>query len=323
MTAIAHRAAVLPAVAAAPSPLSEVATFDIPAELVSQLTASERLGAESAAEFLKTHGRSERAMVAAWAVMKLGYPPKDDAPDLAVLHAIEAARTDDGIAAAKFWAGAGMEEFWRESLKDYTSKVGPAQARAAVKLLDDALMVTNQAAQLSKASVARTRPFVVDPTLTVAINKPGNNPSYPSGHTTAAYAGAEVMAYLMPDRAAEFRGLAEQVAYSRLYGGVHFPTDVVAGAKMATTVTQVLTKTSGVKPRRGTKKKAGNGGVAAGRHVPAPVLPKAGSGSSMLAATASATGAATGAVLLGSALVGAVHLAGMPLQGAVQVSGAA
>lgn len=316
MTAIAHRAAVLPAVAAAPPALSAIATYDIPKELVGQLAASEQLGAESASEFLKTHSKAERTMVAAWAVMKLGYPPKDDAPDLAVLHAIEAARTADGIAASKFWAGSGMEEVWRDILKDYTSKVGPAQARAAVKLLDDALMVTNQAAQISKSSVARKRPFIVDETLTVAIDKPGNNPSFPSGHTTAAYAGAEVMAYLMPDRAAEFRGLAEQVAYSRLYGGVHFPTDVIAGAKLATTVTQVMAKTSGVKPRRGTKRKAGNGGVAAGRRVPAPVLPKAGSGAGTLAATSSATGA----IQLGrTALVGSAHLLGTPLQGAVQL----
>ncbi|MCW2950520.1 MAG: Acid phosphatase, partial [Thermoleophilia bacterium] len=159
--------------------------------------------------------------------------------------------------------------------------------------------MVNHASQVSKAAAARARPFVDDPTLTVAIDKPGNNPSYPSGHSSGAYAGAEVLAYLMPDRAAEFMNIAAQVAYSRLYGGVHYPSDVIAGAKIASTITAVLTRSTMAKPKRGLRPKAGNGGVAGGRHA---LLPQ----------TASAALAPAPVALLG-----AVHLAGVALPGAV------
>jgi hypothetical protein len=40
----------------------------------------------------------------------------------------------------------------------------------------------------------------------------------------------------MPNRAAEFMRVATQVAYSRMYAGVHFPSDVAAGAKLGSTI---------------------------------------------------------------------------------------
>lgn len=67
-------------------------------------------------------------------------------------------------------------------------------------------------------------------------------PSYPSGHSTESAAAARVLQYLMPDSGdrsksiAEEMGpagsideLAEQAAYSRLLGGIHFRSDNDAG----------------------------------------------------------------------------------------------
>jgi hypothetical protein len=298
-----------PPVAAAtgtPAP-SDIATFDIPQELLAKFTASAAEGMADATTFLQQHGKGEASLLPAWSILRLGWPPKEDAEGLATLHAIEKTRTPDGIAAAKYWAANGLDTVWLTLLKEYTSHVGPAQARAAERLMNDALMLSNEASQISKASVARTRPFVDDPTLTVAINKPGNNPSFPSGHTSSAYAGAEVLAYLMPDRKDEFLSLAAQVAYSRLYGGVHYPTDVIAGVKVATTVTAVLTRSTMAKPKRGTKPKARNGGVAGGRHA-------------ILASTATPAPSTATPAPGRIALAGAAHLAGPALAGAAQLA---
>ncbi len=55
-------------------------------------------------------------------------------------------------------------------------------------------------------------------------------PGYVSGHSGYSGAAAEVLSYLFPTAAADFRAKAEEAAVSRLYGGIHFhDSDNVAG----------------------------------------------------------------------------------------------
>ena len=54
--------------------------------------------------------------------------------------------------------------------------------------------------------------------------------SFPSGHTATAFAAATVLSALVPRAAPAFYVLAAAIGYSRLYVGVHWPLDVVAGA---------------------------------------------------------------------------------------------
>jgi membrane-associated phospholipid phosphatase len=53
--------------------------------------------------------------------------------------------------------------------------------------------------------------------------------SFPSGHTTASFAVATVLAKIFPRLALPAYGLASFVAVSRAVRGSHFPTDVMAG----------------------------------------------------------------------------------------------
>jgi hypothetical protein len=245
-----------PAAAAAPAHL------DVPAEFRTRLDAAIAEGEADGTQFGKEHSIAERWLVGQWALLRMKFPPSDDGPDLAYLHKLADSRTPDGIAAAQFWAKHGLTDEWEARLEDYTKHVGPAQARAATKLMHDALMMVNEATQTAKSAVLRKRPFAVDETLKLAVDKPGNNPSYPSGHTTAAYAACIVLAHLMPDRAKEFMDLAGEASFARLYAGVHFPTDVLAGAKLASTITSYLVQHSTVEPLRGTG--STNPGVAGG-----------------------------------------------------------
>jgi undecaprenyl-diphosphatase len=54
--------------------------------------------------------------------------------------------------------------------------------------------------------------------------------SFPSGHTLHAVMGALVVAHLMPALTVPFAVIALLVAASRVVLGVHYPSDVAAGA---------------------------------------------------------------------------------------------
>lgn len=82
---------------------------------------------------------------------------------------------------------------------------------------------------LIKPLVARTRPYDVMDGIILLIEKPREF-SFPSGHTCAAFAAAWVMFRSLPKKFGVPAVIyASLMAFSRLYFGVHYPTDVLAG----------------------------------------------------------------------------------------------
>lgn len=67
-------------------------------------------------------------------------------------------------------------------------------------------------------------------------------PSYVSGHSMFSAAAAEVLAYLFPERAKEFRARAREAAMSRLYGGIHFRSDNEVGLRMGRELGRLVVK---------------------------------------------------------------------------------
>ena len=60
--------------------------------------------------------------------------------------------------------------------------------------------------------------------------------SFPAGHAATAFAGAVLLAFAAPRIAPAVLVLATLIALSRVYDGVHYPTDVLAGAALGAVV---------------------------------------------------------------------------------------
>lgn len=86
-----------------------------------------------------------------------------------------------------------------------------------------------------KAAVSRPRPFQAIPSVVPLVEHTAGS-SFPSGHAATSFAGAIVLAWLLPRLRAALIVLAALVAFSRVYVGVHYPSDVLAGAVIGATI---------------------------------------------------------------------------------------
>ena len=98
-----------------------------------------------------------------------------------------------------------------------------------------ALAIGLASSELIKEIMMRPRPFAVLPDVRLLVGAP-HSYAFPSGHTTSAFAaasGALLAAKRFLGRVPVWGwgmlALAAIMAYSRLYVGVHWPTDVAAG----------------------------------------------------------------------------------------------
>ncbi|MGH6691995.1 MAG: phosphatase PAP2 family protein, partial [Gammaproteobacteria bacterium] len=80
-----------------------------------------------------------------------------------------------------------------------------------------------------KPAIGRTRPAVPAADLPVWDGRP-DTPSFPSGHAANAMAAALVLTRCWPYHGAIVWPAAVSVAVARVYLGVHYPGDAVAGA---------------------------------------------------------------------------------------------
>ena len=106
-----------------------------------------------------------------------------------------------------------------------TRKVG---IMSGVALLGS-LIINNH---IIKNIVQRPRPFVTFTDLQILIPTPSEF-SFPSGHTSSSFAAAGVFYSNLPKKfGVPAVILAGLIGLSRLYVGVHYPTDVIAGIVM-------------------------------------------------------------------------------------------
>ncbi|MEJ7718121.1 MAG: phosphatase PAP2 family protein [Thermoleophilaceae bacterium] len=90
-----------------------------------------------------------------------------------------------------------------------------------------AVVLTNLVNIVAKRFAKRTRPFLEDlPALSPTLS----SLSYPSAHASTSFAGAHALSRALPS--VPLYATAAAMAVSRPYLGVHYPSDIVAGAML-------------------------------------------------------------------------------------------
>ena len=113
--------------------------------------------------------------------------------------------------------------------------IEPQLAKPFIILLLTAFAIERPLYFLLKNTLKRRRPPDIIPDFTSIVN-PSDEFSFPSGHTMAAFVLAGVCVTIFGAIASPLYLWACLVAISRVILGVHFPSDLVAGAIIGTVI---------------------------------------------------------------------------------------
>ncbi len=102
-------------------------------------------------------------------------------------------------------------------------------------ILIASILLTRLAYEPIKGIVARPRPFEIMEGVHLPCGE-SLGFSFPSGHTTVAFIVAVILSSHFRKWRKVFYSLAVTVAISRIYIGVHYPSDVIGGAMVGVAV---------------------------------------------------------------------------------------
>jgi acid phosphatase (class A) len=121
----------------------------------------------------------------------------------------------------------------------FTGKHLPHVAELFSKLEEEAIAVTDRA----KERYRRARPYMLSTEVEPSAER-STTYSYPSGYAVQVFVRAGALAELFPEMRAALFAQAHQHAWARVVGGVHYPSDDVAGRLLAELLVAELHKSA-------------------------------------------------------------------------------
>lgn len=162
----------------------------------------------------------------------IGLPPKkgsvEDLKDFATILKFQVTRSEADCKLAKSFVDVGLKSL-------FSDNNGPLSQSEARRMTLKLLPYTGEAMvniYTAKNMHDRPRPYLANPLVKPCIDKERTT-AYPSGHATYARVMAIALSQVYPERTEALMARADLIALSRVIGGVHHPTDIEAGKKLA------------------------------------------------------------------------------------------
>jgi membrane-associated phospholipid phosphatase len=174
-------------------------------------------------------------------------PPAYDSPEKAaeLAEIKNFPRTPKTNSAAFFWeyavGGLRSHQYWAGQtgrlIFEYRLDHDPPLAARAYALQTVTGIDAGIACWDSKYTYWAIRPYQLDPEVKPLFPTP-NHPSYPAAHGCHSNAEAVILGYLFVRDAAPLAALAEEAAESRIWAGIHYRSDIVAGKALGRAVAE-------------------------------------------------------------------------------------
>lgn len=174
-------------------------------------------------------------------IAQLPPPPADDSPagmaDLETLLQVQKDRTPEQVARAKrIDTHSAMQMGSVAFGPGFTAENFPRVAALLEELRQARRLIGN-----GKEIWNRPRPYKRSKDIVICVRKPKNG-SYPSGHSaTAAFFGT-LLSAAFPEYGPLFEAEIRETMWGRVLGGVHYPSDTLAGRKLGMLIATEMLK---------------------------------------------------------------------------------
>jgi acid phosphatase (class A) len=164
------------------------------------------------------------------------------AADIEVVYQVQRRRTPEQVTIALYFADDSIFQFDAVLGSWFKAETLPLTTAFFAQIDEDRGAITSKGKKLW----SRPRPPLLDSRIHACVFLPKSG-SYPSGHSTRAFVFAGLLSEVFPEKREALRERAQLVAWSRVIGGVHYPSDIVAGRMLADRLVEEFLKVPAVR----------------------------------------------------------------------------
>ena len=186
------------------------------------------------------HGSAQAAWIIDKSGLNIAPPPSPgsagDQKDFQILFQYQEKRTDDDCRAADLQTVPSLASLFGPQTGALTEDEIAAVDEFAGEVAD----TVSKAVSPFKKHWVRQRPYDENADISPCIRKPGGQTSYPSTHAALGVVLGDLLAQIFPAKSISLHEAGKRVGENRVLGGVHHPSDVVAGQRLGAQIESAL-----------------------------------------------------------------------------------